>query len=51
MVANTKQRQTEYTETYTQITANTTKEIKTNILLKSINNISNYMIIAELTFT
>ena len=51
MVANTKQRQTEYNETYTQITANTTKEIKTNILLKSISNISIYVIISEFTFT
>jgi len=47
-----KQRQTEYNETYTQITVKHYKrDKKTNILLKPISNISNYMIIAELTFT
>ena len=53
MVAQ-KQRQTEYNETYTQITVKHYKlkrDKKTNILLKPISNISNYMIIAVFTFT
>ena len=47
-----KHRQTEYNETYTQITVKHYKrDKKTNILLKPISNISNYMITPELTFT
>ena len=38
--------------TDTQITVKTLKkEVKSNILLKPISNISNYLVTAELTFT
>ena len=46
-------RQAEYNETYTQITVtkNTINEVQCNILLKPISCVSNYVVIAELTFT
>jgi len=50
MVATTKTDRVQW-HIHTNYSKNTVKEVKSNALLKPISNASNYVAIAELTFT